>query len=56
MNQKEARANIRRALSLMKTRIKFPRISFREMLDSEDLRAVFKEFVSAKLQRMVANQ
>ena len=53
MTTKEARANIRKALALFKKRIRFPVIRIKDILESEDIRSVLKEFVSQKLQKTV---
>jgi len=54
MTEKVARANIRKALALFRNRIKFPRIRIKDLLESEDIRAIFKEFVSNRLQKRIS--
>ncbi len=56
MTQKEARANIRQALSIIKKRIRFPKVSLKDALESDDLRAILKELVSSRIQRIISNQ
>lgn len=50
MNTKEARIALRAALSQFRGRIKFPRFRLKDILESEDIRAIIKDFVSRKIQ------
>jgi hypothetical protein len=53
MTEKTARANIRKALALFRSRIKFPKIRLRQMLASEDIISIIKEVVSSKIQKFL---
>lgn len=56
MTEKQARINIRKALSLFRNRIRYPKIRIKDILESEDIRAIFKEIVAQKVQKVVAGQ
>ena len=56
MTVKEARANIRKALALLRKRIRFPRIRIREILESEDIISIVKEVVSQKILKIIEKQ
>jgi len=51
--KKEGRANIRKALALLKQKIRFPKIRIREILEAEDLVGLVKEFAGQKLQKFL---
>lgn len=56
MTVKEARANIRKALALLKVRVKFPKIRLKDVLESEDIKSIVKEFISQKLQKFLGGR
>lgn len=56
MTEKQARLNIRKALSLFRNKIRFPKIRIKDILESEDIRQVFKEIVSQRIQRIISGQ
>lgn len=56
MNEKTARANLRLALALFKQRIRFPKISIREILIAEDMVSVGKEILSQFIQRRIGRR
>ena len=53
MTTKEARASIRKALALLKKRIRFPKIRIRELLEAEDLASIVKETISQRIQKII---
>jgi hypothetical protein len=53
MTEKTARANIRKALEILRKRIKFPKLRIRQILESEDIVSIIKEVVSSKIQKFL---
>lgn len=53
MNAKKARAALRVALALFRKRIRFPRIRIKDVLESEDIVSIVKEFAGQKLQKFL---
>lgn len=56
MNEKIARANILLAKSLLRRRIRFPKISLREMLVAEDLISAGREILSQYIQKKISRR
>jgi hypothetical protein len=56
MNEKVARANLRLALALLKSRIRFPRIRLREILMAEGLISIGKEVLGQYIQRRLSRR
>jgi hypothetical protein len=53
MTEKTARANIRKALALLKSRIRFPKIRLREILEAEDIVTAIKEFSGQRVLKIL---
>jgi len=56
MNEKTARANVLLARSLLRSRIRFPKVTFRELLASEDLTSVVKEMLGQYIQKRISRR